>query len=123
MNRILASIPQRLRKQHRLPAPSAPKRKNGFDLDRRIRRRSDGGILSATLSLRLPFSINATTVCSGCNVRCPQRISFCHRSFSLLFLRQFGPEYDVWRTSMPPEFAPVLLPIPAAPPPPSSPER
>jgi hypothetical protein len=44
------------------------------------------------------------------------------RSFSLLFLRQFGPEYDVWTTSMPPEFAPVLLPIPAALPPPSSPE-
>ena len=44
------------------------------------------------------------------------------RSFSLLFLRQFGPEYDVWTTSMPPEFAPVLLPIPAAPPPPSSPD-
>ena len=45
------------------------------------------------------------------------------RSFSLLFLRQFGPEYDVWTTSMPPEFAPVLLPIPAAPPPASSPEE
>ena len=44
------------------------------------------------------------------------------RSFSLLFLRQFGPEYDVWTTSMPPEFAPVLLPLPAAPPPASSPE-
>jgi hypothetical protein len=44
------------------------------------------------------------------------------RSFSLLFLRQFGPEYDVWTTSMPPEFAPVLLPIPAARPPPSSPD-
>src|SRR4030095_6937599 len=44
------------------------------------------------------------------------------RSFSLLFLRQFGADYDVWTTSMPPEFAPLLLPIPAAPPPPSSPE-
>lgn len=43
-------------------------------------------------------------------------------AFSLLFLRQFGPEYDVWTTSMPPEFAAVLLPIPAGPPPPSSPE-
>src|SRR5262249_56848802 len=38
------------------------------------------------------------------------------RSFSLLFLRQFGPEYDVWTTSMPPEFTPVLLPLPTAPP-------
>src|SRR2546423_1988169 len=36
------------------------------------------------------------------------------RSFSLLFLRQCGPEYDVWTTSMPPEFAPVLLPLPTA---------
>ena len=44
------------------------------------------------------------------------------RSFSLLFLRQFGPEYDVWTTLMPPEFAPILLPLPAAPPPASSPE-
>jgi hypothetical protein len=44
------------------------------------------------------------------------------RTFSLLFLRQFGPEYDVWTTSMPPEFAPVLLSLPAAPPPPFSPE-
>ena len=44
------------------------------------------------------------------------------RSFSLLFLRQFGPEYDVWTTSMPPEFAPLLLPLPGAPPPASSPE-
>ena len=44
------------------------------------------------------------------------------RSFSLLFLRQFGPEYDVWTSSMPPEFAPVLLPVPASPPAASPPE-
>jgi hypothetical protein len=43
-------------------------------------------------------------------------------AFSLLFLRQFGPEYDVWATSVPPEFAPMLLRLPAAPPPPASPE-
>jgi len=42
------------------------------------------------------------------------------RSFSLLFLRQFGPEYDVWTASMPPEFAPILLPLPTALPPSSS---
>jgi hypothetical protein len=30
------------------------------------------------------------------------------RSFSLVFLRQFGPDYDVWRTFMPPEFLPIL---------------
>jgi len=34
------------------------------------------------------------------------------RSFSLLFLRQFGPDYDVWAGFMPPEFSPVLLPPP-----------
>ena len=34
--------------------------------------------------------------------------------FSLLFLRQFGPNYDVWAGFMPPEFLPVLMPPPAA---------
>jgi len=34
-------------------------------------------------------------------------------AFSLLFLRQFGPDYDVWAGFMPPEFSPVLLPPPA----------
>src|SRR5262245_49751303 len=34
-------------------------------------------------------------------------------AFSLLFLRQFGPDYDVWARFMPPEFSPVLLPSPA----------
>jgi hypothetical protein len=34
-------------------------------------------------------------------------------AFSLLFLRQFGPDYDVWAGFMPPEFLPVLM----APPP------
>ncbi len=36
------------------------------------------------------------------------------RAFSLLFLRQFGSDYDVWATLMPPEFLPVLMPPPAA---------
>ena len=36
------------------------------------------------------------------------------RAFSLLFLRQFGSDYDVWATLMPPEFLPVLMPLPAA---------
>jgi hypothetical protein len=35
------------------------------------------------------------------------------RSFSLLFLRQFGSDYDVWANFMPPEFSPVLLSSPA----------
>ncbi len=32
------------------------------------------------------------------------------RSFSLLFLRQFGPEYDVWASFAPPEYARILSP-------------
>lgn len=43
------------------------------------------------------------------------------RSFSLLFLRQFGSEYDVWASFMPPEFSSVLLPLPAPPEPPLPP--
>ena len=34
-------------------------------------------------------------------------------AFSLLFLRQFGPDYDVWAGFMPPESSPGLLPPPA----------
>ena len=36
-------------------------------------------------------------------------------AFSLLFLRQFGPDYDVWAGFVPPEFLPVLIPTPASP--------
>jgi len=35
--------------------------------------------------------------------------------FSLLFLRQFGSDYDVWANFIPPEFSPILLSPPAAP--------
>src|SRR6266487_5191263 len=34
-------------------------------------------------------------------------------AFSLLFLRQFGPDYDVWTGFMPPEILPGLMPPPA----------
>ena len=34
-------------------------------------------------------------------------------AFSLLFLRQFGPDYDVWASFMPPEFLSMLMPPPA----------
>jgi hypothetical protein len=34
------------------------------------------------------------------------------RSFSVLFLRQFGPDYDVWANFIPAEFAPLLLATP-----------
>src|SRR6476659_5931041 len=33
-------------------------------------------------------------------------------AFSLLFLRQFGPDYDVWADFMPPEFVPLLMSLP-----------
>lgn len=42
------------------------------------------------------------------------------RSFSLLFLRQFGPDYDVWVTLMPPELLPILSSETPVPPPPTS---
>jgi len=42
------------------------------------------------------------------------------RSFSLLFLRQFGPEYDVWANSVPAEFLPILSLASPAPPPSTS---
>ena len=37
------------------------------------------------------------------------------RSFSLLFLRQFGPEYDVWAGFAPAELLPILSPASPAP--------
>ena len=40
-------------------------------------------------------------------------IPFTLGAFSLLFLRQFGPDYDVWTGFMPPEILPVLIPPPA----------
>ena len=41
-------------------------------------------------------------------------------SFSLLFLRQFGPEYDVWASLVPPEFLPILSPASTTPAPSTS---
>jgi hypothetical protein len=37
------------------------------------------------------------------------------RTFSLLFLRQFGPDYDVWASFTPREFLPILSPSPPVP--------
>jgi hypothetical protein len=45
-------------------------------------------------------------------------VSVLLRSFSLLFLRQFGPDYDVWASFTPPEYARILSPHIAPPPPP-----
>jgi hypothetical protein len=42
------------------------------------------------------------------------------RSFSLLFLRQFGSEYDMWAGFMPPEFLLILSPASPVPPPSTS---
>ncbi len=42
------------------------------------------------------------------------------RSFSLCFVRQFGPDYDVWANFMPPEFLPILSLAPPFPPAPTS---
>ena len=42
------------------------------------------------------------------------------RSFSLLFLRQFGSDYDMWASLVPPEFLPILSPASPAPPPSTS---
>lgn len=47
-------------------------------------------------------------------------------AFSLVFLRQFGPDYDVWVSLMPPEFFPILSQLPPLPatsnPPPEQPQ-
>src|SRR5216117_3427070 len=42
----------------------------------------------------------------GTVVLLPIPVTLC--AFSLLFLRQFGPDYDVWASFMPSEFAPML---------------
>jgi hypothetical protein len=39
----------------------------------------------------------------------------CLRAFALVFLRQFGPDYDVWASFMPPAFLPILSGAPPAP--------
>jgi hypothetical protein len=44
----------------------------------------------------------------------------CLRAFVLVFLRQFGPDYDVWAIFMPPEFLPILSGVPTTPPPTTS---
>jgi len=40
----------------------------------------------------------------------------CLHAFALVFLRQFGPDYDVWATFVPPEFLPILSGAPPMPP-------
>jgi hypothetical protein len=45
----------------------------------------------------------------------------CLRAFGLVFLRQFGPDYDVWATFTPREFLPILSGAPPVPPEPPLP--
>jgi hypothetical protein len=45
----------------------------------------------------------------------------CLRAFGLVFLRQFGADYDVWETFMPPELLPILYGLPPTPPASSAP--
>jgi hypothetical protein len=47
----------------------------------------------------------------------------CLRAFGLVFLRQFGPDYDVWMSFMPPEFLPILSGAPPAAPAPNPPSE
>ena len=78
----------------------------------------DHGGLPGDLRDLLP---GVVTVQIGTVIVLPVPVLF--RSFSLLFLRQFGPEWDVWAkiavpaaTTTPP---PVQAVMPAAPPPPA----
>jgi hypothetical protein len=54
----------------------------------------------------------------GTVILLPIPVTLC--AFSLLFLRQFGPDYDVWASFMPPEFLPILSSAPPVPPLPTS---
>jgi hypothetical protein len=44
----------------------------------------------------------------GTVILLPIPVTLC--AFSLSFVRQFGPKYDVWANFMPPEFSPILAP-------------
>ena len=50
----------------------------------------------------------------GTVILLPIPVTLC--AFSLLFLRQFGPDYDVWASFVPPEFLPIVGSV-ASPPP------
>jgi len=51
----------------------------------------------------------------GTVILLPIPVTLC--AFSLLFLGQFGVDYNVWASSVPPEFLPILSSPPPAPPP------
>lgn len=51
----------------------------------------------------------------GTVILLPIPVTLC--AFSLIFLRQFGSDYDVWASFMPPEFLAILSSAPPPPPP------
>src|SRR6478736_972676 len=79
-------------------------------------------LLLAVAAVMISCAVTCATCCIaavpyvGTVILLPIPVTF--GAFSLLFLRQFGPDYDVWTGLMPPEISPGLLP----PPPPSGTE-
>ena len=73
-------------------------------------------LLLAVAALMISCAVTCATCCIaafpyvGTVILLPVPVTL--GAFSLLFLRQFGPDYDVWAGFMPPEFSPVLLPPP-----------
>src|SRR5262245_2760102 len=68
-------------------------------------------VLGIAAGLMICFAVCATCCAAalpyiGTVILLPIYILF--RAFSLLFLRQFGPDYDVWASFMPSEFSPIL---------------
>jgi hypothetical protein len=74
-------------------------------------------MLLAVAMLMISCAVTCATCCIaaipyvGTVILLPIPVTF--GAFSLLFLRQFGPDYDVWAGFMPPEFLPVLMPPPS----------
>lgn len=76
-------------------------------------------LLLAVAALMISCAVTCATCCIaaipyvGTVILLP--IPMTLSAFSLVFLRQFGADYDVWAGFMPPEFLPLLAPLPAVP--------
>ncbi len=65
--------------------------------------------------------VGCTAICATCCIAAIPYVGtvillpvfVCLRAFGLLFLQQFGPDYDVWATSQAPEAPPPPVPLPA----------
>src|SRR6476619_798808 len=74
-------------------------------------------LLLAVAAVIISCAVTCSTCCIsaipyvGTVILLPIPVTF--GAFSLLFLRQFGADYDVWAGFMPPEFLPMLMPPPA----------